>query len=341
MERGAVGVHRDLVVIGASAGGVEPLKRVVAGLPYDLCATVCIVLHVAPGSPSALAGILGRAGTLPCRPASDGERLVPGEVLVAPPDRHLAVVDGQLRLTIGPRENNHRPSVDVLFRSAALALGQRVIGVVLSGMRDDGTAGLAAIKSRGGKAIVQDPAEAIYPAMPSSALEQVPVDAVVTSGEIARTIAEMVNGNDAPPTTSPEVSGSPLRQEWPENVLTCPECGGILSERADAGMNQWQCRLGHRYSVQTLADAQAEGVEAALWTAIRALTDRARLLRQMADQAQSRGQQRTVRSFRRRAELADAQAELVHGALTQAAQAALRSIAQDHGEGGEAEGDAA
>jgi two-component system, chemotaxis family, protein-glutamate methylesterase/glutaminase len=332
------------VVIGASAGGVEPLKRVVAGLPSDLCATVCIVLHVAPGSPSALAGILGRAGTLSCRPASDGERLVPGEVLVAPPDRHLAVVDGQVRLTIGPRENNHRPSVDVLFRSAALALGQRVIGVVLSGMRDDGTAGLAVIKSRGGKAIVQDPAEAAYPAMPSNALEQVPVDAVVTSGEIARTIAEMVNGNNPPPTSKPQVSNSPLRQEPPANVLICPECGGILSEWADAGMTQWQCGVGHRYSVQTLADAQAEGVEAALWTAIRALTDRARLLRQMADQAQSRGQQRTMRSFRRRAELADAQAELVHGALTQAAQAALRSLGEDRGEGGEggeAEGDAA
>src|SRR5579884_3723136 len=169
---------RDLVVMGASAGGVEALRRVVAGLPAELPAAICIVLHLAPDSPSALPKILERAGALPCRAASDGEPLEPGSVLVAPPDRHLVVEDGRVRLTVGPRENGHRPAIDTLFRSAA-ARGDRVVGVVLSGTRDDGAAGLAVIKANGGGAIVQDPKEAMYAGMPRSALASVQVDAVV------------------------------------------------------------------------------------------------------------------------------------------------------------------
>jgi two-component system, chemotaxis family, protein-glutamate methylesterase/glutaminase len=192
-------IRRDIVVIGASAGGVQTLTRVAAALPPGLAAAVCIVLHISPESPSALAGILGRAGPLPCRPASDGAPLTSGQILVAPPDRHLVVEDGYVRLTIGPRVNNHRPAVDPLFRSAAQAGGERVIGVVLSGTRDDGTAGLAMIKALGGAAIVQDPAEALYPGMPSNALALVAVDAVVRSEEVAAAIAAMVNGEDWPP----------------------------------------------------------------------------------------------------------------------------------------------
>jgi two-component system, chemotaxis family, protein-glutamate methylesterase/glutaminase len=202
--------HRDLVVIGASAGGVEALKSVVAGLPPDLPAAVCIVLHISPDSPSALAGILRRAGRLPCRPAEDGDALAEGEILVAPPDRHLVVEDGRVHLTIGPRENHHRPSVDALFRSAALQRGEDVIGVILSGMRDDGTAGLAMIKSRGGATIVQDPADALYCGMPSSALEHVAVDAVVPSAAVAGAIAAMVNGQALPSGGNPDAQAPDL-----------------------------------------------------------------------------------------------------------------------------------
>jgi len=310
---------------------VETLKRVVADLPADLRATICIVLHIAPGSPSALAGILRRAGPLPCRPATDGEPLKVGEILVAPPDRHLMIEDGRVRLTIGPRENNHRPAVDALFRSAAIARGDRVIGIVLSGTRDDGTAGLAVIKAQGGLAIVQDPADAMYPGMPTSALDHVAVDVVVPSGEIGGAIAAMVNGTDLPPGTDPQPPPPPASDPEHATVI-CPECGGVLSERTEVGMVQWECRVGHRYSPETLIDAQAEGVEAALWSAVRALSDRSRLLRRMADRAELRDEARSARSFRRRAALADDQADLVQRALTQAAASTLRRVVDDDGE---------
>lgn len=202
-HHGAPDGHRDLVVIGASAGGVEVLTRVVKGLPADLPAAICIVLHIAPGSPSMLAHILNRAGPLPCRTARDGERLQQGVILVAPPDHHLAIEHGHVRVTTDPRENGHRPAIDILFRSAAAALEGRVVGVVLSGTRDDGSAGLAVIKASGGAAIVQDPKEAMYAGMPTSAIAHVAVDAIVPSELVASTIAAMVNGKDPPPGYSP------------------------------------------------------------------------------------------------------------------------------------------
>lgn len=144
-----------------------------------------------------LAHILDRAGPLPCLPARDGDRLREGVILVAPPDRHLVIEDGNVRVTVDPRENGHRPAIDVLFRSAA-ALDSRVIGVVLTGNRDDGSAGLAVIKASGGATIVQDPDEAMYDGMPTSAIAQVAVDAIVPSALVASTIAAMVNGDDPP-----------------------------------------------------------------------------------------------------------------------------------------------
>jgi two-component system chemotaxis response regulator CheB len=317
--------RHDLVVIGASAGGVETLRRVVAGLPSDLPAAVCIVVHIAPTSPSALAKILQRAGPLPCHAASDGDMLRPGQIFVAPPDRHLEVEDGHLRLTIGPRENGHRPAVDALFRSAARALDGRVIGVVLSGTRDDGTAGLAVIKAGGGGAIVQDPDEALYGGMPASALASVPVDAVVPSELIAQTVAAMVKGEQLPAGADPHdpVEDPPDDEQV---VTICPECGGVLSERFEAGMTQWECRVGHRYSPTSLVDAQGDDVEAALWAAIRALEDRRILLERMANQLDAREQPRSARSFRRRAREAQEQADLVRRALARAAETTLRVV---------------
>ncbi len=174
-----------------------------------------------------------------------------------------------VRLTVGPRENGHRPGIDVLFRSAAQAGDGRVIGVVLSGTRDDGTAGLAEIKSRGGAAVVQDPADALYDGMPASALGHVAVDAVVPAAQVATVVTDMVNGASSPKPPQPDPGARPGsipgHDPAQSSAVTtiCPDCGGVLSERSAAGMTQWECRVGHRYSPQSLADAQAENVESA------------------------------------------------------------------------------
>lgn len=317
-----------LVVIGASAGGVETLRRVVGGLPADLNATVCIVLHMAPGSPSALAAILDRASELTVRAARQTEVLRPGEVLVAPPDHHLLITGGQAALNVGPRENGHRPAVDPLFRSAAAAHDRRVVGVVLSGTRDDGTAGLAVIKANGGKAIVQDPEEALYSGMPANAIAHVEVDRILPSGEIADAIAGYVNGPDRPEGADPPGGTTKRGAGAGDPVSTiCPECGGVLSEVDEGGLIQWSCRVGHRYSAESLADAQAEDVEAALWSAIRALEDRRRLLDRMADQLEAGGHPAAAEAFRRRGEQAEAQVERVRRAVASAAPSTLRRVA--------------
>jgi two-component system, chemotaxis family, protein-glutamate methylesterase/glutaminase len=305
----------DLVVIGASAGGVEALKTLVAGLPRDLPAAICVVLHLAPTSTSALAGILERAGALPCRPAANGEPLRHGHVLVAPPDHHLLVEDGRVQLGVGPRENGHRPSVDVLFRSAALARPGGVVGVVLSGTRDDGSAGLAVIKSNGGTAVVQDPDDALYSGMPANALAHVAVDAVAPVALMAQAIVAMVTGGPLPAdvrTSSPAVDPPVSEQGL---TLVCPECGRVLSEREDHGMQRWRCHVGHVYSPSSLEAEQGADVEAALWTALRSLEDRAALLRRLAEQSGRRGRPRSAASFAHQAAQTQRQADLLRGVV--------------------------
>ena len=181
-----------MVVIGTSAGGVDALMHIVRQLPGDFPAPICVVLHIPPNSPSLLAHILNRQGPLPAKEAEDGEFYRDGTIYIAPPDQHLLVAkDGRLRTVRGPRENRHRPSVDPLFRSAAAALGAGVIGVILTGALDDGTAGLIAVKKRGGIAIIQDPRDALYPAMPSSAMEHVHADYVLPLANIPRQLTRI------------------------------------------------------------------------------------------------------------------------------------------------------
>lgn len=327
-KEAGIGPHRGLVVIGASAGGVETLKDVVAGLPADLPAAVCVVLHIAPSSPSALAHILERAGRLPCRPASDGEALEPGTILVAPPDQHLLVEDAVARLNAGPREHGHRPAVDVLFRSAAEAWHdprgrRRAVGH--AGRRCRRACCDQGIRRRG---VVQDPEDALYSGMPANALEQVAVDAVVPTAMIAQTVSAIVRGQD-PPLPPDGVQYAADRTGGTALTSVCPECGGVLTEHDRAGAVQWECHVGHRYSPRSLADAQGDRVEQAMWTAVRMLRDRRALLERMADHAEARGQPRSTRRFRRQGEDASEQAERVLEGLHAATANTLQTTAGD------------
>lgn len=271
---------RDIIVIGASAGGVEALVRLVRDLPADLPAAIFIVIHLPPYPPSSLPDLLSRSGPLPAAHAVHGELIRPGRIYVAPPDSHLMVNKGYVRVVRGPKENGHRPAVDPLFRTAARAYGVRVVGVVLTGALDCGTIGLLTVKALGGLAIVQEPREAFCPDMPRSAIEHVKVDYILPLSQIAPVLARL---------TGEPVRESRLmkknRAEKPEKPvadITCPECNGALTEREIEGMPQFSCHVGHAFSMDGMFVEQAETLEAALWSAVRALEESEALAQRMA-----------------------------------------------------------
>jgi two-component system chemotaxis response regulator CheB len=298
-------------VVGASAGGVEALRELVSRLPVDYAGALLVVLHVAPMGTSVLPQILARAGDLPAAHAVDGEPIEAGHIYVAPPDRHLLVLNGRLSLDRGPRINGYRPAIDALFRTAADAWGRAAVGVVLSGVLDDGTAGLLAIKRRGGTAFVQDPAEALYPGMPSSAIQFVRPDLVASAPDIGRALAELASSPPDPPAevhavpedTFIEVDrgASDNPQPGDPTGLTCPECNGGIWEEVTQGLPRYRCRVGHEFGPEAFDVEQAERVEAALWTALRALEERAALHRRIAQRQHAHGNVRAAEKYNERA----------------------------------------
>jgi two-component system chemotaxis response regulator CheB len=318
-------VADGVVVVGASAGGVEALVKFVGALPAETRKAVCVVLHVSPAGTSAMPHILGRAARLPVHSPADGDPLLAGHIYVAPPDHHLEIEPGRVRLTQSPRENGHRPAIDATMRSAAEAYNGSVVGVVLSGSRDDGTAGLLAIKRNGGSCLVQDPEEALYRGMPTNAIEHVDVDAVLPLAHLGGWLAEHL-ANGPPPRgraremsnpEAPEV-GAPPREDALGTRFTCPDCGGVLFEQSEVGLTRFRCSVGHVFSIESLADGQAQQLEGALWTAVRALEDRGELLRQMSARAKEAGHHRSAASFAQQADNADTRARLVGDAIEQA-----------------------
>jgi two-component system chemotaxis response regulator CheB len=293
---------RDVVAVGASAGGVEALRDFVSGLPADLPACVLVVLHLPSTAYSALPSILARAGKLPAVSAEDGAALTPGHIFVAPPDRHLLVRDGHVALGRGPKENGHRPAIDVLFRSAARWHGPRAVGVVLSGTLDDGAAGLLTIAERGGVAVVQDPQTALYDAMPAAALAAVPDAMCVRVGDLPQTVAALCSepvDDPAPPvertlameTDIPEMDEGALREEDRPGVpagMSCPDCHGAMFLLDEGNVLRYRCRVGHAWSPESLLAEQVEAAEGALWAAIRVLEEKAALHRQLAERAGER-----------------------------------------------------
>jgi two-component system chemotaxis response regulator CheB len=298
-----MGDRRDLVVIGASAGGIEAVSAILANLPADLAAAVMVVLHTAPHGPSVLPAVFSRAGKLPAQHPYHGEKFRQGRVYVAPPDHHLLISGGHLLVVKGPTENHTRPAIDPLFRSAALNGGARVIGVVLTGYLDDGTAGLAAIKARGGVAIVQDPDDAREPSMPLNALEHVQADRVLPAAQIGPAIAGLVGERvPAAPAASRALEietriaaaeADMLHERpgtaelGPPSPFSCPECSGVLFEMAGMNPLRFRCRTGHAYSAKSLMADQTSALEGALWTALRALEESAALARRVASQSRT------------------------------------------------------
>lgn len=280
---------RDIIVMGASAGGVQVLADLIGELPANLPASVFIVIHLAPHGTSAMPSILSRAGKLKAVHPRDGERIEHGKVYVAPPDHHLLIEPDRVRISRGPTENGYRPAVDVLFRTASQVYGPRVIGVVLTGNLDDGTAGLALIKKYRGIAVVQDPEEADYPGMPRSAIASVDVDHVLPVSSIGPLLAHLA-GQEAedpvPEEDAMEIKNELERGEDREGKgdpsgFSCPECGGTLFEREKAEVVHFRCRTGHAYSPESLLAKQSATLEATLWAALRALEENAALARRM------------------------------------------------------------
>jgi two-component system chemotaxis response regulator CheB len=277
-----------VVGIGASAGGIDALTRVVRALPADFGAAICIVLHLPPSGRSLLAAILGRNTELAVVEAEDGRRLRQGDVYVAPNDRHLVLVDGRLRLDRGPKENGVRPAVDVMLRSLAAVYGSRAVAVILSGALGDGTAGALAVQRAGGIVMIQDPQDATVASMPESALRAVgTADAVLPAAEIGRALARLVDpaamGDDAAMTqTEHAAAANAERPDGPPSPFTCPECSGPLWEVKDGDVVRYTCRVRHSYSEDAMVIEQSTAVEAALWSALEALEERAEFLRRVA-----------------------------------------------------------
>ncbi|HEY2740326.1 MAG TPA: chemotaxis protein CheB [Thermoanaerobaculia bacterium] len=309
-----------IVLIGTSAGGVKALTHLVAGLPKNFPAPVLIVQHTSPHGPSAMPAILSRSGPLRAIHPRDGERIRPGRIYIAPPNRHLLLSGDAVRLSLGPAENHNRPAIDVLFRSGARTYGNRAIGVVLTGNLDDGTAGLAEIKRSGGTAIVQDPDDAEYPDMPRNAIGNVDVDRVAPLDAIPRLLVELA-GAPRDPLDSGEQNASEMKEDLERGEdresgedlsgFTCPDCGGALWESDEGGVLHFRCRTGHAFSPESLAAGQTETMEAALWAAVRSLEESAALSQRMEHWARDRQHAASLERYTKRTQEAKQHAEVL------------------------------
>jgi two-component system chemotaxis response regulator CheB len=320
----------DIIVVGTSAEGVEALQILVHELPPDLPAAVFIVLHLTPTDPSFLAEILRRAGPLPATQGVDGEIITPGHIYVPPPDHHLLVEPGHVRITRGPKENRFRPAVDVLFRSAAYAYGPRVIGVILTGALDDGTAGLWAVKDRGGLAVVQDPQDACHASMPQSALRHVAVDHCVPVAKLVPMLVRLVSE------PAPAEGGFPVskklaietriaREEYALDMgilalgsfspYTCPECNGVLVQLQDGGFTRYRCHTGHAYSLSSLLADMTDSLEKSLWSTLRTMEESLLHLQHLAQHARDYRDSRVAEGAERKARDAEQATQLIRDLL--------------------------
>jgi two-component system chemotaxis response regulator CheB len=321
-------MNRDLIAIGASAGGIEALKQLAADLPADLPAAVLVVVHMAPNGEFYLPQILDRVGPLEVVAAEEGMKIERGRMILARPGFHLLVRDGHVHLGTGPRENRSKPAIDPLFRSVAATYGGRAIGIVLSGWLNDGTSGVYAIKRCGGLAVAQDPTDALAPEMPRSAIIHAGVDytaRIDAMGELLSQLTRQPAGPDMP--VPPEVKveadialhgGQSIAQTanlGERSVIACAECGGGLTEIHDGNMLRFRCHTGHAFTAETLIADQSEAVERALLSALKTLEERAAMWTRMADRNEDSGNRRSALRMKEKADISKTEAELIRTLL--------------------------
>lgn len=314
---------RNIVVLGASAGGLSALRRIVAALPADLKAAVFVCQHLAPDRPSRLPEILGKSGALPASHPQDGEELRAGQIYVAPPDNHLLVGEKRVRVIRGPQENRYRPAIDALFRSAARAHGPRVVGVVLTGRLDDGTVGLQAIGRCGGVTIVQDPREAEHVSMPASALRHVKVDHCVPLDEIPalllRLVAEAPASRERPAVPEDVAVEADIAEQrmnteqflsnveriGKRSIYSCPLCNGSIWQLGDQEPLRLRCHVGHSFTAEFFWAEQSQNLENALWSAVRIMEEKVAFARQFAQRMREGNLPEVAARYEKHAEMID------------------------------------
>ena len=324
---------RNIIVLGASAGGFEAIQKVISGLPVGFDASILIVWHMSPEVKGILPQMINRLHTIPASHAIDKEPIRQGHIYIAPPDHHLLVEQDRIRISRGPRENRFRPAVDPLFRSAAYVYGPRVIGIILSGALDDGTAGLWTVKERGGIAIVQDPHDAVVTSMPESALQAVRVDytlpvagmAPLLNKLIKEDIPEHTNGHEADAQTQIEIDLAMGNNDVKASILsegeltpyTCPECHGVLTALHEGSRVRFRCHTGHAFSTDSLLDAISENIEYNLWTAIRSIQESVILLNHMGDHFAEKNKPKLAAMYFRKAKDAQHRIDIIKRTVLQ------------------------
>ena len=324
--------RRDVVVIGASAGGVPALIDLAKALPADFPAPILVVQHLSPSSPSMLPELMNRDSALQVKQAQHGETLEAGIIYVAAPDHHLLVEDGHLLVTRGPKENRFRPSIDALFRSAAYTYGPRVIGVVLTGYLDDGTSGLWSVQRLGGLAVVQDPHDAFIPDMPANALDYVAADHVVPLATLAALLVKLTS---EPAPAQPRLPREYLNLLQLELTIakrdnafelgiidhgrltpfTCPNCHGALTQLIEGNLIRFRCHTGHAYTVSSLLAEVTDSVESLLYQSMRGLEETKMLLQQLSDHFKQEKQPTVAATFLQKAKQTGKQARVVHDSI--------------------------
>jgi two-component system chemotaxis response regulator CheB len=310
-------------VVGASAGGVEAVSRLVSQLPADLQAAVLVVVHFPESATSVLPAILNRSGPLTAQHAEDGEVPEPGKIYVAPPGRHMLLHGDVIRLVVGPKENGNRPAIDPLFRTAARSRRNRVIGVLLSGLLDDGTMGQWAVRRHGGATLCQDPDEATFGDMPRNAIESGAVETILNLQELAQNIARRsgqsvseLTGEVMPDATEMTLEElRKLEKAGEPSIFVCPECQGTLFQVKEENVTHYRCHVGHSYLAESLSSSQEVKLEAALWTALRALKEHNELLQRMLARAETQGLEITAKGYRRKVEYGNHQMDLLRHVL--------------------------